>query len=127
MLFVSLIRWWYGLGWFDQLRLVQARLGRTADFFSIGLSFRTFFKPFKQIDADRSRKGSIDVILRATFDSLFSRLFGAVVRALLILAGCLALFAEALIGVLRLATWPLVLILPVLSVPLVLSGWTPWQ
>lgn len=127
MLFVSLMRWWYGLGWLDQLALIRLRFEKTADFFSIGLTLRTLTQPFKQIDADRRQKGSLDVILRAMFDQLFSRFMGLMVRSILILIGCLALALEVLLGGLRLMIWPLVPILPLLMLPLMMSGWVPWR
>jgi hypothetical protein len=127
MLFVSLIRWWYGAGWVDQLKLVRGRFDRTADLFSLELSLRTMFKPFKQIDADGARKGSLDVVLRAMFDQLFSRFFGAVVRSGLIVAGSIALFLELMLGSARLAVWPLMPVMPLIGLVLASSGWLPWR
>lgn len=127
MLFVSLMRWWYGLGWLDQLALVRLRFEKTADFFSIGLTLRTLTQPFKQIDADRQRKGSLDVMLRAMFDQLFSRFMGLMVRSILILVGCLALATEVLVGGLRLVIWPFIPALPLLMLPLMMIGWMPWR
>ena len=127
MLFVSLIRWWYGTGWLDQLRLVRERFDRSADFFSLELSFRTLFKPFRQIDADSVRKGSLDVILRAVFDQLFSRLIGAFARTILIVVGSVALLFEGLVGVIRLIIWSLMPGLPAIGLVLAISGWMPWR
>lgn len=126
MLFVSLIRWWYGSGWLDQVRLVQRRFDRTADFFSLELSLRNFFKPFRQIDADAARKGSLDVILRALFDQLFSRFIGSVARGFLIVIGSLAIAFEAVLGLLRLLLWPITPALPVFGAVLATTGWLPW-
>lgn len=126
MLFVSFLRWWYGSGWLDQLTLVRERFDRTADLFSIELSLRTLFKPFRQIDADRARKGSLDVILRTMFDQLFSRFIGAFARMTLIIVGSIALFMETLVGLARLAGWPLIPALPLLMVPIAMSGWVSW-
>lgn len=126
MLFVSLMRWWYGLGWLDQLKLVRDRFDRTADFFSIELSLRTLFKPFRQIDADAARKGPLNVVLRAMFDQMFSRVFGAIIRTILIVVGCVAILGEALVGGLRLALWPAIPLLPIITLPLAVSGWMPW-
>lgn len=126
MLFVSFLRWWYGSGWLDQLTLVRERFDRTADLFSIELSLRTLFKPFRQIDADRARKGSLDVILRTMFDQLFSRFIGAFARMTLIIVGSIALFMETLAGLARLAGWPLIPALPLLMVPIAMSGWVSW-
>ena len=121
------MRWWYGLGWLDQLALVRLRFEKTADFFSIGLTLRTLTQPFKQIDADRQRKGSLEVMMRAMFDQLFSRFMGVMVRSILILIGCLALALEALAGGLRLVVWPFIPALPLLALPLMTTGWMPWR
>lgn len=127
MLFVSLIRWWYGIGWLDQLGLVRARFDRSADFFSIELSLRTLFMPFRQIDADGARKGSLDVMLRAAFDKLFSRLIGALARTVLIVIGSVALAGEAVVGGLRLLLWPLVPLAGLIGIVLMSIGWLPWR
>jgi hypothetical protein len=127
MLFVSLLRWWYGLGWLDQLKLVRDRFDRTADFFSIELSLRTLFKPFRQIDAEGVSKAPLSVILRAWFDQMFSRVFGAVIRSIMIMIGSVAILLEAVIGVVRLAVWPLLPLLPAIALPLALTGWVPWR
>lgn len=126
MLFVSFLRWWYGSGWLDQLTLVRERFDRTADLFSIELSLRTLFKPFRQIDADRARKGSLDVILRTMFDQMFSRFIGALARTTLIVVGSIALCIEGLVGTIRLAGWPLLPLMPLLMVPVAMSGWVLW-
>ena len=127
MLFVSLLRWWYGLGWLDQLKLVRGRFDRAADFYSIELSARSLFKPFRQIDADGVRNGSLDIVIRAMFDQLFSRLFGAFIRTMLIVIGCVGIFFEAIVGGLRLLFWPLAPLLPLLLLPVALLGWMPWR
>lgn len=121
------MRWWYGLGWLDQLALVRLRFEKTADFFSIGLTLRTLAQPFKQIDADPQRKGSLDVLLRALFDQLFSRFVGLIVRSVLIVIGCVALAVEILAGGVRLVVWPFLPVAPVLVLLFVVSGWVPWQ
>lgn len=126
MLFVSFIRWWYGFGWLDQAKLVRVRFDRTADLFSIELSLRTFFKPFRQIDAEGARKGSLDVILRAMFDQLFSRFVGSFARMILIVVGSLAVFIEALVGVARLAVWPILPVMPLFGFWFMLLGWMSW-
>ncbi len=106
--------------------MVRDRFDNAADFFSLELALRTLFKPFRQIDADRARKGSISVILRGVFDQLFSRLIGGMIRLVLIVIGCVVIALEAIIGLLRLAVWPIVPFLPLLALPLVMSGWIPW-
>ena len=126
MHFVSLMRWWYGLGWLDQLGLAREKFDRTADYFSIGLSLRTLFKPFRQIDADAARKGSLDVMLRAVFDQLFSRMIGSMARTILIIIGSISLVLLILMRATWLILWLVLPVLPFASVPLVLTGWIPW-
>ena len=116
MLFVTLLRWWYVLGWRDQVMLVRERFSRMTDYFSLDQVLRTFFSPFKQIDANRVNRGPLDVIIRGIIDSLFSRVFGVVIRSVLILIGAVALFLEAIIGGIRLAAWPFVPISPLIAV-----------
>jgi len=106
--------------------MVRARFDRTADLFSIELSLRTLFKPFRQIDADGARKGSLDVILRAWFDELFSRFVGSLARTFLIVVGSVAILLEAVAGGLRLAIWPILPVLPLVAVQLAMTGWMPW-
>lgn len=106
--------------------MVRDRFDNAADFFSLELALRTLFKPFRQIDAERARKGSISVILRGVFDQLFSRLIGGMIRLVLMVIGCVVIALEAIIGLLRLAVWPIVPFLPLLVLPLVMSGWIPW-
>lgn len=116
MLFVSLMRWWYGPGWLDQVGLVHGRLDKTADFFSIELLAKTLLKPFRQIDADVARKGSFDVLLRGLIDQLFSRLIGAMIRLVMIIIGCVAVCGEMLFGFMRLVLWPVMPVLPLVGV-----------
>lgn len=120
------MRWWYGLGWLDQLGLAREKFNRTADYFSIGLSLRTLFKPFRQIDADGARKGSLDVILRAMFDQLFSRMIGSVARTFLIIIGSISLTLLVVTRAVWLIVWIFIPLLPLASLPLVMSGWIPW-
>lgn len=127
MLFVSLVRWWYGMGWLDQVSLVRDRFDRTADFFSIELSLRTLFKPFRQIDAEGVTKAPLNVVLRALFDQLFSRVFGAIIRTFVIIIGSVAILIEAFLGVFRLVTWPLVPVAPLIGVVIASLRWVPWR
>lgn len=127
MLLVSLVSWWYSLGWRDQVDRVRRQLDRTADFFSLELVLRTLFHPFRQIDAQGAKGAPIAVALRAMFDQLFSRLFGAVIRCFLIVIGSVAIALVSLAGVVRIAAWPLIPALPLVAVVFSGMGWTPWR
>lgn len=126
MLFISWARWWYGAGWQKQLGAVQERLLRDADFFSFEQNIRELFQPFKQIDADKPRAGSVDLMLRAMFDNLFSRVFGAIIRSSLIVSGIIAMILESTVGVLRLIAWPVLPVFPFIATYLGVVGYQPW-
>lgn len=127
MLLVSLVSWWYSSGWRDQLDRVRQQLDRTADFFSLELVLRTLFRPFRQIDAETIGGGSVSVMLRAAFDRSFSRLFGAVLRLILLVIGSIAIAFVCLLGILRVLAWPLVPVLPLIAAVFGSSGWIPWR
>lgn len=125
MFIVGLLGWWYGPGWQQATRRVAERLAATADFFSIGLLFRTLFSPFRQISAGRVR-GSLSVILHAWLDKLISRLIGAMVRSAMIVTGVLALLFHGIVGAVLIIGWVFVPLVPVIGVVLGLVGWLPW-
>ena len=125
MFIVSMIKWWYGGGWFNKLRLAKDSLAKTEDFFSIGLLVKTLFAPFRQISASSGVNDTIGEKLRAAFDKLFSRIIGAIMRTGMIIFGIIALtFNVILLGV-GLITWPIIPLLPIVGVILSLSGWVP--
>lgn len=124
---LGLLRWWYGEGLTKQLTASRERLARTVDFFSIPLLLKTLFSPFRQIDAGGVRHGPIGVKIRAWLDKLISRLIGAVIRGMTIIAGIIALTFSAIVGTLRLGGWLLLPALPLIGLILTLTGWAPWS
>ena len=110
----SFLSWWYGEGWLIQINEVKNRLSRVNDRYSISLLLSTLFSPFRQISAG-SVRGPLGVQLRAWLDRLVSRFIGAGIRSVLIFIGIVAAFLEVLVGVLRLALWPLMPVMPVLG------------
>jgi hypothetical protein len=125
MFIVGLLGWWYGPGWHGCISRALGRLAATADFFSISLLLRTLFSPFRQISAGGVR-GPLGVQLRAFFDRLISRLIGAMVRTGMIIAGCVVLTVQAIIGSLAGLGWLLLPVLPLVGLTLTLIGWMPW-
>ena len=117
----SFLSWWYGEGWLSQIGEVRERLLRVNDRYSISLLVTTLFAPFRQISAGNVR-GPLGVQLRAWFDRLISRFIGAGVRSVLILVGLLAVIIECSVGLIRLAGWPLLPLLPVAGLIMSLSG-----
>jgi len=126
MLFTSLFSWWYGAGYRDQANLWFARLSRVSDRFSVSLLLKYFFSPFRQISAG-SVSGPLDARVRALIDKLVSRCIGAMIRTVLIVAAGIALLLEIVMGIFRLALWPVLPVLPVVGIFLAVSGWIPWH
>lgn len=104
-----------------QASLLQRQLLRALDSFSIGELLRTLFAPFRQISAGRVR-GPLGVHLRAWADRLVSRFIGAFVRLILIFVGLAWLLVLALFGLMRLALWPVIPLLPAFGVLLFMIG-----
>lgn len=122
---MGFILWWYGAGWRDQVSALRRRIVKVVDMFSIDLLLKTLFMPFRQISADQV-DGSLSVKMHAFLDKLVSRMIGAVVRLITILAGILTLTCYVVVGALLLLAWPLVPILPIIGVFITTTGWTPW-
>ena len=111
MFIVGMISWWYSVGWKRAAVDVWESIERLYDTFSLGLLLKTLFAPWRQISA-RKVRGPIGVQLRAFFDRLVSRIIGGFIRTITLLIGVAALCSMLLIGLLRLAIWPLVPVMP---------------
>jgi hypothetical protein len=123
LLVTSLLRWWYGDGWRGRAQLIANRLDGTIDYFSIDLLLKTFFSPFRQISAGKV-EGAIGVQMRALVDRLFSRVIGAAVRLILLIIGGVTIGAQLIVGLIILAGWAMVPILPLIGIILTIIGWT---
>lgn len=110
MVLFSMLQWWYTTAWMNELENVSKRARGVLEAFSVGLLAKTLFAPFRQIDAG-SVRGPLNIKLRAWFDRTFSRLFGAVVRSIMIVSGCIAAAGIFVAGLTWAALW---LVLPVL-------------
>jgi len=124
MMIVALFSWWYGAGWGQRSRRVGVRIQLALEMFSVSLLLKTLFDPFRQISAGQVR-GSFDMRMHALGDRLFSRVFGAVVRSLFICIGIVYALLTGLFGVVELALWPAIPLLPVIGLTLMLTGWKP--
>ena len=125
MVIVWLLSWWYGAGWKLQLERIKERLAASYDYFSIGLLLKTLFNPYRQISAGRVN-GPIGLQLRAFLDRTFSRVIGAVVRTLFLIAGVLWLTLISVVSGLVLIVWGVVPFLPLIGLILFISGWVPY-
>jgi len=126
MLVVSLLSWWYGAGWRDQINLVSNRLLGAADRYSIFLLLRSLFAPFRQISAGSVTSGPLDARFRAWMDKLISRCIGAMIRTVLIITGAIMLVLEVIVGIFRLIVWPFLPLAPIAGFVLMMMGWMPW-
>ncbi len=125
MFLVGLLSWWYGRGWLAQWRRISERLVATVQFFSIGQLFSTLFSPFRQISANSGNASNPAVALRAFFDQLISRLVGAIVRFVTILAGCVVITLQFLYEAIIMVFWWFLPALPVVGLILFAVGWVP--
>ncbi len=115
----GLLTWWYTTGWQILMRHMGERIADVLRFFSVGQLAASLFAPFRQISAG-SVRGSLDVKFRAWLDQLFSRVIGAVVRLMLIVAGLGTAMLLSLLAVLLIILWPVLPMLPLIG--LVLAG-----
>ena len=123
MLFVSLLQWWYSDGWRRRASIVSAQLDSMIDYFSIDLLAKTLFSPFRQISAGKI-DGPLGVQLRAFADKLISRVIGALIRTVLLIAGMITIALTALFGVVILVAWAIVPVLPIIGIIAALTGYT---
>lgn len=122
---LSLFSWWYGkgLGW--RAGRILDGIERSMNTFSLGLLIRTWFAPFRQIDAGSSNGGSLDVQFRKALDKLFSRFIGAFLRTIVMFVGIFWITVRVIWGGLSLILWVLMPILPIIFVVIFTTGWTP--
>ncbi len=94
------------------------RVREVLDFFSVGLLFGSLFAPYRQISAEQVQ-GNANDQLRALGDRIFSRAIGAVIRLMLIVTGLITALAIGLLGVILIAAWPLLPVLPIVGIFLI--------
>ncbi len=126
MIFIGLLKWWYGAGWQGVLSCQLLGLRVTADYFSIGLLLKTLFSPFRQIGSDETSReagGKINLIV----DKLISRTIGAVVRTFTIIAGIVCLIFRVIFGAFCLVIWPILPAAPVFGLILTITVGAPWK
>ena len=70
---ISFLTWWYGKGLAWSAEKILEGIERSIDTFSLGLLIKTWFAPFRQIDALGVLNASIEVRIKKFFDKLFSR------------------------------------------------------
>ena len=116
--------WWYGEGWSRVLRSLGRRLHLILEAFSVSELLGTLFSPFHQISAEQVR-GSLSVQFRALGDRLFSRIFGAVIRSIFIIAGLVVAGVVAVMSIVEIVVWPILPLAPLIGLILTFIGWVP--
>ena len=84
-MFMSFLTWWYGKGLAWRADKILDGIERSIDTFSLGLLIKTWFAPFRQIDALGVSNASIEVRIKKSFDKLFSRFIGAFLRTIIMI------------------------------------------
>lgn len=121
-----MLTWWYTTGWKLRALRLREKIAATMDYFSIDLLLKTLFAPFRQISAGRV-DGPIGVKAQAFFDRLISRMIGAIMRTIMIIAGVITILVHGLIGIVSLVLWAFTPLLPLIGLGLFLIGWVPWK
>ena len=98
---------------------------RSVDTFSLGLLLKTWFAPFRQIDAGVGAGGSLDERIRRALDKLLSRFIGALLRTFVMIIGVFYIAGKTIFGLLGMILWLFAPILPIVFVVIFTTGWTP--
>ena len=117
VMFVELLRWWYGPGWMATVHRVSAWTSGIERAFSLTLLLKTLFSPWRRIISVSGR--GIDAKIKAALDNLVSRLVGFVVRSIVLVAAGAATLGAFIGGLLMMVIWPL---LPVAIVAFAIAG-----
>jgi hypothetical protein len=127
MFIVGMLSWWYTDGWKKMMKILLEKLAMTEDFFSIDSLLGNLFAPFKQISATGYIGGTLQDKMRDWFDKQFSRVFGAIIRLILILVGTLWLLMQLFFDLILLLIWPLLPLLPIVGCIAMLTIGASWQ
>lgn len=122
MLFAQLLGWWYSRGWTWVIRsFFVERMGSIAAFFSISDLLKTLFAPFRQ-DALNVKGAPLSIRLQALGENIISRIFGLLIRLMLVIAGLIIMTINAAAGVVAALFWPVLPLTPVLAILLMVQG-----
>lgn len=125
MLAISLISWWYGLGFKKRIDDLTDSFRRTLDYFSIGLLIKTLFAPFRQISASKASGAAIDIRFRMFLDRLISRIVGSFMRTIVVLIGIVVIVIKFLISLVVIVFHLLLPVLPIVGIVMMIIGWIP--
>lgn len=100
------------------MQKVGSRAKGVLDFFSVNQLAGSIFAPYRQISAGRVQ-GTLGDELRAFGDRLFSRVIGGVIRLMLIFIGLFTAGVVAVFGLVLIAAWPFLPVLPIVGIFLI--------
>lgn len=104
------------------MQKVSGRVRGVLAFFSITQLASSLFVPYRQISATTSGHGTVGDQLRAWGDKQFARVFGAVIRIVLIAIGLVSAAFIGLVGLVLVAVWPFLPVLPFAALLLMQIG-----
>lgn len=122
---ISFLTWWYGKGLAWRAEKILEGIERSIDTFSLGLLIKTWFAPFRQIDALGVLNASIEVRIKKFLDKLFSRFIGAFLRTIIMIIGVFFISFKAIWGLIMLILWLILPVLPIILAVIFTTGWTP--
>ena len=122
---ISFLTWWYGKGLAWRAEKILEGIEHSIDTFSLGLLIKTWFAPFRQIDALGVLNASIEVRIKKFFDKLFSRFIGAFLRTIIMIIGVFFISFKAIWGLIMLILWLILPVLPIILAVFFTTGWTP--
>lgn len=121
MFLVGIFQWWYGRGWVRHLKRSYVGILRTADYFSVGLLFKTLFNPFKQISAGKVQ-GGLSEQFGAFVDGSISRFIGANIRFWTIIIGLAVILLRSSWVLVSIVSWSVLPFVPIIGLILWLNG-----
>jgi hypothetical protein len=125
MLILDFLSWWYSAGFQKRLAQISRMLAKNADRFSFGLLLKSLFKPFRQIDADSSSGGGMNMMFQRLLGNFISRFVGFFARLVLIIVGLITTVLELILGLILIFYHLLLPVFPLAGIALFIIGWTP--
>ena len=93
-----------------------------SDFFSMDSLIRTLFQPYRQISAETTSSGSLDLKFHAFIDRLVSRMIGFCSRLILLLVGVIIMVLAGLFDLIFIVLWPVIPLLPIAGIVMSIVG-----
>ena len=115
MFAVLLLSWWYSSGWSWLASRMAAKYRLVGEALSVGILFKTFFAPWKQIQSTTTLQN----LIQSTVDNIVSRCVGMIVRTLMLFAALILYLILSIFTVFSFIVWPviplMIIILPILA------------